>query len=189
MIDFFADDTVIVAIIVATLLYVAARVFFSFRFGFGKGGRGKVKKMDDAEAASFLSDTRVLANNLEAAYATANTLAEQTRHRPDEPLDLPRLEFMIPGRFQGDTRRLERLPAPYGPLAALAARKAQTLQFRLHDPNWEPSQRREGLDTPGLYDRMARDLNQAAHQARRVERLLRDVAPSPIRNRLKVVKR
>jgi len=187
MLDILGSDTAMIVVVIAAAIYLAARLFFSFRWTMRKG-KGKGRKLDDAEATAFLADTRILVTGLEESVAKARAMADASAGTPDQPLDMPALEFDIPRRYQGDTRRLEKAPAPFGPLAALAARKAQGMRHRLFDPNWEPNQRKEGLTTAQMYDRLARDLELVASQARRVERLLREETPSPTR-RLKAVKR
>lgn len=178
MLDIFANDAVVIGVMIAAGLYLALRVFVSFRWTVR---RGKGRKLDDTEATAQRADMHALAVNLEAASATARTLQDQTQAAPDAPFEAGSLDFEIPIRFQGDLRKLEKLAAPYGPLAALAARKAQNLRFRLLDKNWEPAQRREGLDTSAIYGRMAKDFTLAASQARRAERLLKDNTDSPTR--------
>lgn len=179
MLDLFSNNTVIIGVIIAAAVYLALRIFVSFRWTVSR--RGKGQKLEDTEALGHLADIHALAVNLEAASATARTLQDQTSGTPDAPFEVERLNFDLPFRFQGDTRKLEKLAPPYGPLAALAARKAQSLRFRMLDPNWEPAQRREGLDTSRIYARMAKDFTLAASQARRAERMLKDTTDSPTR--------
>lgn len=184
MLDFFSDPATVYVVLGLAAVYLVARLVIGVRFRFG---RGKRARLPDADATALLADTRALALSLEAAAVSARTLGDEAATQPDAPLDLARLDFDMPVRYRGDVRRLEKLPAPFGPLAALAARKAQTLRHRLHDPNWEPAQRRDGLDGPAISGKLAHDFEVAAAQARRVERLLREAVPSPTR-RLKVVK-
>ncbi|MFM2045152.1 MAG: hypothetical protein RLY86_3728 [Pseudomonadota bacterium] len=179
MLDFFSQDTVIIAVVIGAALYLALRVFLSFRWTVSRKARGR--KLEETEALSHLADLRGLILGLEAGEATARTLADQTAQTPDDAYEPQRLEFDLPTRFQGDTLKLEKLAAPYGPLAALAARKAQGLRFRLLDPNWEAAQRRDGQTTPQLYSRMAKDFTLAASQARRAERMLKEQTDSPTR--------
>ncbi len=184
--DFTSSNAVGYLIIGITILYLIARLFMGFRFRIKRPGNAK---LSEAETAQLTAEARQLALTLEAAAATALSLAEETAATPDAPLDIPKLEFSIPGRFKGDTRKLERMAPPYGPLAALAARKAQGMQHRLYDPNWEPMQRREGADTPAIYRRLAREFETAAAQARRVEKLLHDENLSPFRAKLAAKRR
>jgi len=178
--DFLSDNFTILAALGLAGLWLVVRVFSSFRVTVS---RPKGKKLTDIEAAAYLADMHLLAVRMEECANKARQKADAARDPGggDAPVDLLALDFDLPHRFQGNLRRLEKLPAPFGPLAALAVRKAQTLQHRLRDPNWEAMQRREGADTPGIYDRLARDFGTAAAQARRAERQLREATPSPTR--------
>lgn len=184
--DFSADNTLAYIALGLTALYLIARIVMGFRLRIRKPG---AKKLPEAEAALLQVEALDLAGVMDAAAARARTLAEETRDSPAEALDIGHLDFTIPGRFRGEVRRLEKLPPPHGPLAALAARKAQTLQQRLHDPNWEAAQRREGLDTPAIYRRLAKDFETAATQARRVETLAQEEGLSSFRQRVAAKRR
>lgn len=184
--DFSSDNTLVYVALGLTAIYLIARILIGFRVRIRRPGASTLAQ---ADMTAFQADARELATALETSASAARALADETVAVPDAPLDIPCLDFRIPARFRGDIRKLEKLPAPCGPLAALAARKAQTLQYRLFDKNWEPAQRREGSDTPSIYRRLGKDFETAAAQARRLERLLQEERPSPVRSRLAAKRR
>lgn len=184
MLDLLTNPATVWIVMGAAVLYAVARLGFGIRARFApsrgrSASRTGTKPPDPTELASLLDETRTLATGLEASAATARTVAAELQADPSATVDPDRLDIALPPRYRGNQRKLERLPAPYGPLAALAARKAQGLRHRLFDPNWLPAQVREGTPIDGIYSRLAKDFDAAAVQARRLEKLIEEAAAGP----------